>query len=118
MVRTRLLMVGVLLGSVWLGLSGLSLGQEDKKGAKKEDGKSAALKVIVPHDDAKVTVNRRPTKKRGTERLYAMELLTDEGTEFNVPATWDPNNYTTIARTKKISVKPGENVTIDFRKPT
>src|SRR5262249_47015640 len=112
MFRTRLALVGVLLGGLWLGLNGLSLCQGAKKEEKKGDEKTAALKIIVPEDNAKVTVNSRPTKKRGTERSYTLELLSDDPTDFEVTASWEPNNYTLITRTKKISVKPGDSETI------
>lgn len=76
----------------------------------------ATIRVLVPFANAQVTVDDRPTRASGTERVFASPPIeTDTSHVYTIKAVWQPNNYTTITRTRKVTVKGGQNVEADLR---
>src|SRR5262249_17371018 len=91
-------------------------------------------KVLVPeaaasttvHEPTKVTVDLPPAKGEKTKRLSEVKLkegTNDLSVSVPVPAgkdtvtvsvAWQPNNYTTITRSRSVKVKPGVEVTADL----
>jgi uncharacterized protein (TIGR03000 family) len=75
----------------------------------------ARLTVTVPHDDTVLSLDGRASVGMGTTRqietppLGATELRT-----FTLTASWNPNSYTTMTRTKSVSLRAGEQVTVDL----
>ncbi|MFO0968176.1 MAG: TIGR03000 domain-containing protein [Gemmataceae bacterium] len=82
-------------------------------------GKSGVkIKVIVLEDDAKLWIDGKETKQRGTTRKFDIPGL-EAGAEYvmTFKAQWDPNNYTKITRTKVVTFKPsGDEIVVDLRK--
>jgi uncharacterized protein (TIGR03000 family) len=74
------------------------------------------VKIILPEADAKLWIDGRETKLRGTTRKFDIPAL-DPGSEYVITfkALWEPNNYTKITRTKVITFKPGKDLTVDMR---
>lgn len=73
--------------------------------------KKVALRVLVPQTDAKVTVNSKEVASSGLERKIATAVAGDEVT---VSATWEPNGYTKMVRTRKLTIKDGKEVVVDL----
>lgn len=76
------------------------------------------FKVILPEESAKLWVNGKESKQRGTTRKFDVPVVDDKSEyvlEFKT--LWEPNNYTKITRTKVVTFKPGTDVTVDMRKP-
>jgi uncharacterized protein (TIGR03000 family) len=78
--------------------------------------------VIKCDKDAKIEVEGKEkgktlTKKTGTERRFNTPPL-ERGSKYYyiVSATWEPNNYTTITRTRKVVVEAGKTVELDLTK--
>lgn len=94
--------------------------------AQGEDAKPAKVivKIIADdqtHDDkpAPLTVNGKATKLIGSERVFVTPpLKADPKVKYyyTFVATWQPNNYETYTRTRKVYVKPGDTVTVDMTK--
>jgi uncharacterized protein (TIGR03000 family) len=81
------------------------------------DPKPATIKLLLPHADAKVTIGEEETKQKGTEREFkSPPLKPGMNYEYSVTAFWEPNNYTKITRKRKVSLKAGEEITLDLRK--
>src|SRR5205807_482714 len=94
----------------------LVVGLAAVQGCKTPPGKPIALKVLVPHDDAKVLVDGKLMDGKGGERTIT--TTTEAGQDHVVvTATWEPNNYTTITRPRKIAWQDG-TITVDLRKPS
>src|SRR5205085_9562506 len=72
--------------------------------------------VRVPQAEAVVTVDGKEIKSEGSDRKISVKVSTDLA-DITVSARWEPNNYTTITRKKKVAVKDTEQV-VDLRKPT
>src|SRR5205085_2430954 len=83
---------------------------------KEEDRKNVSLRVRVPQAEAVVTVDGKEIKSEGSDRKISVKVSTDLA-DITVSARWEPNNYTTITRKKKVAVKDTEQV-VDLRKPT
>jgi len=91
-----------------LGLAGLALAQDDKKVAK--------LKVLLPEEDAVLTIEGMPTKAPGKLRVFESPPLEAGKTySYTLVAVIKPNNYTTITRTRKVQVAAGKEVEVDMQ---
>jgi uncharacterized protein (TIGR03000 family) len=102
------------------GLTSLSVGAQDKKDDKKAaaEKKKSKLKITVPQDDAELLIEGKAMKLTGTVREFEIpEVDVGKLYEYDFSATWRPNNYTVLTRTKKVEFKGGEDVTVDLTKP-
>jgi precorrin-6B methylase 2 len=74
------------------------------------------LKVLVPEDDAVVSVNKKKTKGEGKERRITV-AKPPKGKDFHtVTASWEPNNYTKFTRTRKVPADSKGEVVVDLTK--
>ena len=89
---------------------------DDKKpDEKKTEAKKFKLKVMLPDEDAELTIEKQATKQSGKTREFDLPPLeTGRQYEYALVATWRPNNYTVITRTKNLTFKPGADVTADL----
>ena len=110
---------------LYAGLTSLSVGaQPDKKDEKKADEKKAdgkkvksKIKVTVPQDDAELKIEDKATKPVGLTREFETpDLEAGKLYEYEFSATWRPNNYTVLTRTKKVEFKGGDDIVADLTK--
>src|SRR5258708_7594158 len=81
---------------------------------EKQEKKPALLKVLLPREDAALTIEGKVTEKSGKERTFESPQLDVGGKyEYTLVATIKPNNYTTIVRTRKVPVTVGGDYTGD-----
>src|SRR5437016_3748485 len=81
--------------------------------AQDKEKKPIALKILLPRDDATVTINDHPLEVTGKTReakLPSAEV--GKSVACVIQATIVPNNYTTITRTRKIQVDGGGSYTV------
>ena len=64
-----------------------------------------------------MTINDKAMKKTGSTRLFTSPPL-EAGKKFSyaLVATWQPNNYTTMTRTRSVTVWAGAEIDVDLRK--
>src|SRR5262245_15657773 len=75
------------------------------------------LRVLLPEADAELKNGDPLTKQTGTSRLFVSPPLEPgQAFTYTLTATWEPNNYTTVIRTRKVSVQAGREVEVDLRK--
>jgi uncharacterized protein (TIGR03000 family) len=75
-----------------------------------------SLRVLLSHPRAALTIEDQPTQQRGPERVFAAPPLDPDATyTYTLTATWRPNNYTVITRTRKITFRPQPEVVVDLR---
>jgi uncharacterized protein (TIGR03000 family) len=78
---------------------------------------SAFVKVRVPAEDAEVWFEGSPTKQRGTEREFVSPPLTaGRNYTYEIRARWMENGRE-MDQTRRVPVRPGERVTVDFTVP-
>jgi len=89
--------------------------KDEKKDAKKLKSK---LKITVPQDDADLLIEGKSTKLDGQVREFETpELEAGKMYEYLFSVTWQPNNYTTITRTRdKVRFTAGEDIALDLTK--
>jgi uncharacterized protein (TIGR03000 family) len=75
-----------------------------------------AVLVVRVRAHAKVLVDGIATQQTGDLRRFASPPL-EPGPNYTytVAAVLEPNNYTKITRTRKVSVKPGQETEVDLR---
>jgi uncharacterized protein (TIGR03000 family) len=74
------------------------------------------VRVLLAQDDAQLRIENQPTQQTGTNRLFVSPPLEPGQTfTYTLSATWEPNNYTTITRTRKVVVRGGQQVEVDLR---
>jgi uncharacterized protein (TIGR03000 family) len=74
------------------------------------------IRVLLPVADAQLMIDDTQTKQTGTERVFVSPPLeTGVSSVYTVKAVWQPNNYVTITRTRKVAVKGGQQVEADLR---
>lgn len=77
----------------------------------------SAIKVTVPQDNAELKVNGKVVKGSGLVRDFKSgELKDGETNTFTFSVFWEPNNYTKITRTAKVTFKTGDPVVVDLSK--
>lgn len=88
---------------------------DDKKADAKKDEKKApakpkaVLKVTLPDEKAELKILGQATKTTGKVREFDIpDVEAGAPLEYEVSAKWEPNNYTTITRTKTVSFKGGD----------
>src|SRR6516165_8751527 len=66
----------------------------------------ATLRVLLPQDNAILTIQNGATRQTGNNRLFQSPPL-PPGKEYvyTVVAVWEPNNYTKITRTREVLVQ-------------
>jgi uncharacterized protein (TIGR03000 family) len=87
---------------------------------EKKDKDAATIKVLVPESSFKDTIVKIEgveMKTTGTTRTYTTPKL-EPGKSFayTIEALIEPNNYTKITRTREITFKAGDEVTVDMTK--
>jgi uncharacterized protein (TIGR03000 family) len=84
----------------------------------------ATIKLLLPENSTKVTLkvegkeleaNEKATKE-GIRVLVTPELDPAKTYAYKIEAVIEPNNYTKIERTREITFKAGQEVTVDLRK--
>jgi uncharacterized protein (TIGR03000 family) len=79
--------------------------------------KTAHIRVLVPEKDAKVLIDGKATKQQGVERDFTSPPLeTGWSYSYTLTASWWPNNYTKVIRSRSVQIKPGQAIEVDFRK--
>jgi uncharacterized protein (TIGR03000 family) len=70
--------------------------------------------VTVPADDAELVVNGQAVLGAGASRTFQTTAADDGTHQYTVAATWKPNGYTTMTRTKTVSFRGGEPGRVDL----
>jgi uncharacterized protein (TIGR03000 family) len=112
-------MIRILLTALVLALGGGAalVAQTTQPPAKKADPVAGVLTVLLPEDDAELKIDGKPTKTTGKKRQYDIPALDpDTKYSYTIEIKYAPNNYTTITRTRKITFKGGESLTVDLTK--
>jgi uncharacterized protein (TIGR03000 family) len=74
------------------------------------------LRVLLPHPYAKLTIEGATTRQTGTNRQFVSPPLEPgRNYTYTLTAVWEPNNYTTITRTRQVSVQAGQELELDLR---
>jgi precorrin-6B methylase 2 len=81
-----------------------------------KEEKSSRLRLLLPWEDAEVTLDGHPYKGNGLERKLTVPILPDTKGICIVKAAWEPNNYTHITRTLKVTLKEDAETVADLRK--
>lgn len=83
--------------------------------ARPQAARSAHLTVRVPHDDTVLSLDDRAIVGTGpTREVQTPPLGPRERRTFTLTASWNPNAYTTMTRTTRVSAGAGEQVTVDL----
>jgi uncharacterized protein (TIGR03000 family) len=78
---------------------------------------SVILRVLLPAQDALLRIDGSPTGQRGNIRLFRTPPLEPgKDYEYTLTAVWEPNNYTTITRTRKVTFRAGPEIVADLNK--
>jgi uncharacterized protein (TIGR03000 family) len=77
----------------------------------------AYLRVLLPEREAHLLIDGAKTKQTGTSRRFVSPPLEPSRTfTYTLTAQWEPNNYTTVIRTRAARVQAGQEVEVDLRK--
>src|SRR5437588_5886038 len=81
-----------------------------------DEKKGLVLEVLVPEDDATVSVNGKTIEGEGKKRRIEVATAPEGKDHHLVTAVWEPNNYTKFTRTRKVPAKSRGTVTVDLTK--
>jgi uncharacterized protein (TIGR03000 family) len=84
----------------------------------------ATVKLLLPESPTKVTLkvegkeleHNDKSAKEGVRVLVTPDLEPGKTYAYKIEAVIEPNNYTKIERTREVTFKAGEEVTVDLRK--
>ena len=89
--------------------------EQATQAARPEAARSAHLTVNVPQDDTVLSLEGRVIVGMGTAReVETPPLGPQERRSLTLTASWNPNTYTTMTRTKSVSLRAGERVAVDL----
>lgn len=76
---------------------------------------TSQVTITVPQGDAELFIDGRQVPGEDVTRTFETPALT-KGAEgkITITATWDPNTYTTMTRTRTVTFRAGEPVTVDL----
>lgn len=80
------------------------------------EDKKLVLKVLVPQEDATISVNGKDIEGEGTERKITVTKAPKDAKFHMVTAKWEPNNYTKFTRTRKVPIDSKGEVVVDLTK--
>jgi SAM-dependent methyltransferase len=83
---------------------------------KQQAGKPIKFTALLAQRDASLLVDGKLVNSLGEKRVVTATLPAGKD-EVNALAIWEPNNYTRIARPRKVKWKEGE-IVVDFREPS
>lgn len=76
---------------------------------------TSPITVTVPQDDTELVVEGKTIPGVGTSRNFeSPPLETGSTRRYTFTARWQPNSYTTITRSKTVTFRAGERVTVDL----
>lgn len=96
--------------------------KETKKEAQPAAGKKvkSKIKVTLPYDDAELKIEgketKTPEKNPAVREFETPEIDAGKLYEYTFSATWRPNNYTVLTRSKTVEFKGGDDVIADLTK--
>lgn len=83
--------------------------------ARQEARRPARLTVSVPHDDTVLSLDGQAMVGQGSTRVVETPPLgPKQRRRFTLTASWNPNTYTTMTRTKSVSLRAGESIAVDL----
>jgi uncharacterized protein (TIGR03000 family) len=76
---------------------------------------AARITLTVPHDQAELVVEGKSIPGKGPSRDFVTPPL-EAGTtyRYTFSATWQPNEYTTITRSRSVSIRAGQRLSVDL----
>jgi uncharacterized protein (TIGR03000 family) len=76
---------------------------------------TSRLTVTVPQNDASLSVDGQPIDGEGATRTFdSPAQVRGANARHTLTATWMPNTYTTMTRTRTVSFRAGDAVTVDL----
>jgi uncharacterized protein (TIGR03000 family) len=76
---------------------------------------TSRMAVAMPHADAELVVDGRTIPGSGLRReIDTPPLERGAAYTYSVAATWRPNSYTTMTRTKSVAFRAGEPIAVDL----
>jgi uncharacterized protein (TIGR03000 family) len=75
---------------------------------------TSRINVTVPQEDAELIVDGKTIPGTGTLRSFEMRRESGSTHRYTFTAIWQPNNYTTITRTKIVSFRDGGRLAVDL----
>jgi uncharacterized protein (TIGR03000 family) len=76
---------------------------------------TSRVTVTVPDAEAELAVDGKVIQGKGTSRTFVTAPLEARTTyRYTFTATWHPNGYTTITRSKTVAFRAGERVVVDL----
>ncbi len=76
----------------------------------------AYLRVLLPSERDKLTIDDQPTKQTGASRLFVSPPVpADKSFSYTLTATWAKNGYTDVVRTRQVVLRAGQEVELDLR---
>jgi uncharacterized protein (TIGR03000 family) len=76
---------------------------------------TSRITVTVPHEETELVVNGTTITGKGPSRSFETPPLeTGSMLRYTFVATWAPNGYTTLTRTKTVSFRAGERVVVNL----
>jgi uncharacterized protein (TIGR03000 family) len=76
---------------------------------------ASSVTVTLPQADAELTVDGRTIEGEGTSRSFETPpFVRGSSGKVTIATSWKPNTYTTMTRTRAVSFRAGEPLTVDL----
>jgi uncharacterized protein (TIGR03000 family) len=103
-------------GLVMMVVCWAATGRSQSQTQATAQARSATIRVHLPFANAQLIVDDTPTRQAGVDRVFVSPPLDPKMNHvYTLKAVWQPNNYTTITRVRKVSVKAGQELEADLR---
>jgi uncharacterized protein (TIGR03000 family) len=76
---------------------------------------TSRLTVTLPQEDAELEIDGKIVPGDGAQRIVQIPVLRPGSSlTYTITARWDPNTYTKMTRTKSVTLRAGEPLTVDL----
>jgi len=77
--------------------------------------RTAVMTLTTPTGDTAIEIDGKPITGSGTSRTFETPPLAPDRTyQYSIVATWAPNTYTKMTRTKTVRFRAGDRVKVDL----
>jgi uncharacterized protein (TIGR03000 family) len=80
-------------------------------------GDTALVEVLLPANDAELSVQGKPMAMKGIRRRFVSPPLGSGRYTYELTARWGETEIKPVEQTRRVSVRAGERVTVDFTQP-
>jgi uncharacterized protein (TIGR03000 family) len=117
LITLRVLLLSGLLAS-WIGFTAAPCAAQVSSALQSASpaasGVETRVTVVVPDENAELTVDGGAVPGTGVSRSFVTAIANGKTQQYTFAVQWNPNTYTTMTRSKTVTIRAGDLVNVDL----